>query len=85
MALGVRRFQVGDGQAEITFSGSQGLLPQQVLDMPQVRVVLHQMSRASVPPHVRCHNLLDLNCLGVFPDQGTQRSRRGVKPYIFLS
>jgi len=60
MALGVRLIQVGNGQAQIPLGGSQGLMPQQILNMPQAGMVLHKMGRARVPPHARCDGLPNL-------------------------
>ncbi len=51
--LGVGFFEVGDGQAQVAFGGGQGAVAEQILDVPQVGVVLHKVSRAGVAPNMR--------------------------------
>ena len=46
MELGVGRFEVGDGQAQVTLRGGQRTVPQEVLDMAEIGVVLHQVRGA---------------------------------------
>jgi len=40
MEAPVRLFQVGDRQVQVTLGGRQGAVPQDLLDVPQVRPVL---------------------------------------------
>jgi hypothetical protein len=52
MELGMGFFQVGDAEAEVALRSRQRAMPQQILDVPQVGLVLHQVGRAGVAPHM---------------------------------
>jgi len=47
MEFGVGFFQIRDGEAQVTLRGGQGAVAQEILDVPQVGVVLNEVCRAS--------------------------------------
>ena len=47
MEFRVGLFQIGDGEAQVALRGGQGAVAQEVLDVPQVGVVLNEMGSAT--------------------------------------
>ena len=65
----MRFLEVGDGQMQVTLRRGQGAVPEDLLDMPQVRPVFEQVRGAGVPPDVTGDVLFDFRCLCVVGDQ----------------
>ena len=65
-------FQVGDGETQIALRGGQGTVSQEVLDVAQIGVVLNEVGRTGVPPHMRSHDLLDPGRLSMLFYQGAE-------------
>jgi hypothetical protein len=61
-------FQIRDGEAQVTLRGGQGAVAQEILDVPQVGVVLNEMGSASVAPDMVGNDLLDPGRLGMLFD-----------------
>jgi len=72
MELGVGLFQIGDREAQVALRGRQGAMPQEVLDVPQVGVVLNEMGSARVAPYMWGNDLLDPGRLRMLFDQGAE-------------
>ena len=72
MEFRVGLFQIRDGETQVTLRGGQGAVPQEVLDVPQVGVVLNEMGSTSVAPDMRGNDLLDPGRLGMLFDQGAE-------------
>jgi hypothetical protein len=49
MEFGVGLLEIGNGQAQIAFGGRNGTVAQQVLDVAEAGVILHQVSGTGVP------------------------------------
>ena len=43
-------FQVRDGETQVTLGGGQGAVAEQILHVPQVRMILDEVSGAGVAP-----------------------------------
>jgi hypothetical protein len=79
MEFGVGLFQIRDREAQVALRGGQGAMPQEVLDVPQVGVVLNEMGSARVAPYMRGHDLLDPGRLRMLFDQRAE-GKSGINP-----
>ena len=65
MKLFMDPFQVIDGDPGVNLGRFQGLMPQQLLDVPHRSTVFHHVSGAGMPERVRTDIFLDAGSLGM--------------------
>jgi hypothetical protein len=75
MELGMKPLKIGDGQTEVTFSGRNGTVAKQVLDVAETGVILDEVCGTGVPPDMRRDQFLYVGTLSVPFDHLAQRVR----------
>ena len=72
VAAFVGRFEISDGQVQITLGGGQAAVAEHFLDVAHVGMVLDEVGGAGVPPDVAGDVFLDAGGTGIFADNGVE-------------